>query len=150
MNQAGQVIDRELAGNGWSLRPLSGYGRIDFMVCRNWYAEIGGAPEVFVSTQPGGTTEYDLRGHLGLGFSLACSHSEESLFRHIALALEYRARGRLYSADASPAYYETISAALQFDWRLITIGAFYAVDPAKIENYRTIGVRLQVGLGARQ
>lgn len=55
-------VDSELAGNGWSLRPVAAYFRGDFLACRSASAEVGIEPEAFVPAV--GANEYGTRFHV--------------------------------------------------------------------------------------
>jgi hypothetical protein len=152
--RAMNAVDTELSENGWSLRPLGTYLRGDLLACRNVYAEAGASPEVFVPTLHGQPNELDLRWHAGVGFSFACKHSADSFFHHLVAAFEFRGRARLYAGDEAPSHHATTSAALQLDEGPVTIGAFLIVDTANptadwSSLEKTVGVRLQVGIGQR-
>jgi hypothetical protein len=142
------AVDTEMARNGWSIRPLAGYVRFDFLACRNLSTEAGASPELFVPTQPDSPREYNLRFHWRGGLSFACSNRADSWSHHLAVALEYRGRARLYSDDAPVAYYHLLSPALQYDFPQATVTAFVDLVPYGFElrhGYRTIGVRAQFG-----
>jgi len=142
-------VDAELAGNGFSLRPLTPYVRLDFLACRSIYFETGGGPEVFVATQPGTPTAYDARFFVGAGFSLACTHARDSIFHHVVLSAEYRGRLLLYAGASPTDYHDMASAGLQIDLGPVTVAGFAAMDPGlSPADYRILGVRLQYGLWA--
>ena len=152
--QVMNAVDTELAGNGWSLRPAATYLRADLLACRDLYLEAGVSPEVFVPTEPGRANEVDLGWRADFGFSFACKHRSDSPLHHLAAAFEIRGLGRLYAADAPPAHHTTTSVALQYDKGPITLGGFLIVDTVNPTSdwssvERTVGVRLQIGLGAR-
>jgi hypothetical protein len=133
-------VDTPLAQSGWSLRPLAGYFRADFLACRSLYAEIGGAPEVFI---PGsGPTGYDARFHAAGGWSFTCPN--QIVDARPKVSLEYSGRVAVPIADRPAGYEESIGAALQIDLDWATMQAFAAVDP-RHAAYQVFGLRLQVG-----
>jgi hypothetical protein len=152
--QVMNAVDTELAGNGWSLRPAEVYLRADLLACRNLYLEAGVSPQVFLPTEPGRTNEVDLGWRADFGLSFACKHRSDSFLHHLAAVLGVRGLGRLYAADEPPAHHATASVALQYDKGLVTLGGFLIVDTVDPTSdwssvERTLGVRLQIGFGAR-
>jgi len=109
--QGSNGVDTELAQNGWSLRPVSTYIRIDYFAGRSFYLELGGAPELFVPAL--GPTEYDLRFHGAVGLALSRTGQVTSWSNWFKLCLEYVGRVRLYAADEPVAYWNSLGAALQ-------------------------------------
>jgi hypothetical protein len=134
-------VDSEMVQSGWSLRPLTAYVRGDFLACRSFYLELGGAPEVFLPD--GGPTGYDARFHLAGGWSFSCAN--QPVTSRPKVSLEYRGRVGLPTSDQSARYSQSAAAALQIDFGCFTGQVFVAVDPDHAD-YQTYGFRLQVGL----
>jgi hypothetical protein len=145
--QIADGVETELAQNGWSVRPFSPYLRGDFSVCRALHAELGLAPEVFVL--PGGETEYDVRFHGELGFSLTCSRT--GIGRHVAFSAAYAGRARLHDQDQPTAYHDQLSFGVQIDIPTDhvdgVVAGFVAWEPRHAE-YTMVGVRLQLSLSS--
>jgi hypothetical protein len=142
--QVVDAVDTELAGNGWSLRPLSGYLRVDFLACRTVYFETGGAPELFVPTA--GPTEYDARYHVAFGWSFGCAH-RVTVWRP-KLVVEYRGRIRLHAADEPVAYHDSIGVGAQLDVAGGVVQVLGTTNPGRdMDDHGAITVRLQFGLG---
>lgn len=134
-------VDTELAGNGWSWRPLSAYVRADYLACRSLFVEAGAAPEVFAPTN--GSNEYDLRFHVAVGWSLACGHRAGGGPK---FSLEYKGRARMYEADAMPAYWQSIGIGVQYDVGGLVAQLLASAAPGDLaRGYWMIGLRLQLG-----
>lgn len=137
-------VDSELAGSGWSVRPLSGYLRGDFLVCRSASAEVGFEPEAFVPAV--GPNQYGTRFHAAAGVSLGCKGNLDR--RALKLAVEYRGRVTMYAAGEPPSYRDSIGVAAQIDVEWFVVQVFYRADPgAAMRDYGAIGARLQIGWG---
>nr|HEX4316759.1 hypothetical protein [Kofleriaceae bacterium] len=134
----------ELARDGWSVRPVTGYLRGDFLVCRSVHVEIGAGPEVFSPAQ--GTNEYDLRTYVAAGASLGCSNAATDYLPK--LEVEYRQRHRLYADNTGYALFQNLGVALQEDVGPFIFELFAAADPSA-QQYRQLGIRVQVGAGRR-
>jgi hypothetical protein len=145
------AVDRELAGNGYSVRPLGLYVRADALVCRNLFIEAGLSPEWFVPTD-GGSSEVDLRWHVSLGLNIACWSDPVSWLRPFAAAFEVRGRGRLYSADDPPDHHALDSLVVQYHagrrWVIDVFGSRATGVP--LDRNFALGVRVQLGLGGRR
>lgn len=135
-------VDRELASDGWSLRPLSTYFRGDFLACRSVSGELGVAPEAFVPAM--GANEYGARFHVAAGWSLGC---RGNMSPHAPkLALEYRGRVAMYAAGQSAGYRDSIGVALQLDLAWSTVQLFYRSDlGGAMAHDAAVGLRFQVG-----
>jgi hypothetical protein len=139
------AVDTELASNGWSLRPLSAYVRIDALICRSIYFELGAGPEVFVPTIPATDTEYGVRYRAALGASFACTHRRASAWHDVAALLEYRGRVKLYADDAYPDAFGALAFEVQGripGLRMLLLGLSVSTD---FQDFVTLGARLQLG-----
>jgi hypothetical protein len=136
------AVDTELAQNGWSLRPVSGYVRADFLACRALFGELGAAPELFVPVS--GPDEYDARLHVALGWSFGCI--DRVAPRRPKLTVEYRVRLRLHAGDMPILYRDSLGVGLQFDFGPLVVQVLASTDLADQPlSYGMLGVRLQFG-----
>jgi len=136
------AVDTELAQNGWSLRPVSGYVRADFLACRSFFGEAGVAPELFIPTS--GANEYDARIHAAIGWSFGC---ESRVVRSPPkFSLEYRVRLRMYAGDSGVAYHDSLGFGLQFDGGGLVVQVLASTDVSDHWlSYGMLGLRLQFG-----
>ncbi|HEX8110918.1 MAG TPA: hypothetical protein VF516_24465 [Kofleriaceae bacterium] len=136
------AVETELAQNGWSLRPLSGYVRADFLACRSFFGEAGAAPELFVPS--GGSTEYDARFHVALGWSFGCEH--RLVDHRPKFSVEYRVRLRLYQGDAGVSYSDSLGLGLQFDCGALVMQVLASTNLSEQPlSYGILGLRVQLG-----
>ena len=136
-------VDSELEQSGWSLRPVAGYLRADFLACRSIYVELGGAPEVFI---PGtGPTEYDARFHVATGWSFTCPH--RMVPYRPKVSLEYRGRVGLPTSEQAISYRGSLGGALQVDVDSYAVQLFASFDPGHAD-YQMVGIRIQKGFFA--
>lgn len=136
------AVDTELAQNGWSLRPVSGYVRADFLACRSFFAELGAAPELFVPAS--GPDEYDARFHGAFGWSFGCANRVAS--HRPKLSVEYRGRVRLHAGDLPIRYRDSLGVGLQFDCGPLVVQFLASTDLIEQPlSYGMLGVRLQLG-----
>jgi hypothetical protein len=136
------AVDTELADNGWSLRPISGYLRGDFLACGSRYVEVGATPEMFVPTV--GPNQYDLRFRVAGGWSWGCGNTATG-FRP-KLSLEYRGRVRLHADDEPVAYWDSIGIGLQFDLGPVVLEPLATTVLAHhFGQYGMLALRFQLG-----
>jgi hypothetical protein len=136
-------VDRELAANGWSIRPLAAYLRGDFLACRSASFELGIEPEAFAPMN--GATELGTRFHVAAGLSSGC-HVVRPYYPK--LALEYRGRVMMYAHDETTNFRDSIAAAIQIDLSWFVVSAFYQSDLGSVMAHAgAIGLRLQIGAG---
>jgi hypothetical protein len=134
------ATDTELVDSGWSVRPLSGYFRADFLACRSAYAELGGSPELFAPSSGG--MEYNVRLHVAGGWSFGCANKISRY--HPKLTVEYRDRFRLSSTTQPLDYEQVAGIGLQSDVFGFAAQAYFTVNPVHM-SYQTYGIRLQWG-----
>ncbi|HEX3476943.1 MAG TPA: hypothetical protein VHT91_18090 [Kofleriaceae bacterium] len=136
------AVDTELAQNGWSLRPVSGYVRADFLACRSFFGELGAAPELFVPAS--GPDEYDARFHVAFGWSFGCV--DRIVPRRPKLSVEYRGRVRLHADDLPIRYRDSLGVGLQVDFGPLVVQILASTDLVEQPlSYGMLGVRLQLG-----
>lgn len=135
--------DTELAANGWSIRPVTPYLRVDFAACRSEYVELGFAPEFFERIKA--SPEYDVRFHGAAGFSFARCHHADSIGHHLGLQLEYRGRQTLYSSMGDSSYHGTVGAALQWQHGPAVFQLVFSADPGQLEAAWQWLLRIQLG-----
>jgi hypothetical protein len=136
------AVDTELAQNGWSLRPVSGYIRADFLACRSFFADLGAAPELFVPAS--GPNEYEARFHVAFGWSFGCV--DRVVPRRPKLSVEYRGRVRLHVNDLPIWYRDSLGIGLQVDFGPLVAQVLASTDLIEQPlSYGMLGVRLQLG-----
>jgi len=133
-------VDTELANNGWDFRP-SGWIRLDFLACRNIYAELGGGPELFAPAN--GPNVVALRYRAAAGFDIGCDGRDSSQFWRPGFIVEYRGRGVVHEGAADPHYDGMLSGGLQLVMGPVTVGLTYGVQDTV--DRHVIGIRLQSG-----
>jgi hypothetical protein len=150
--QVVEGVDTELAESGYSIRPLGGYFRADAFACRNLYVAGGVAPELFVPADEMEPSQVALRWNVALGLSPVCSSYRESGWQPLAVAVEYRGRGRLYASGQPPDYHDQLAAVVQYDViGQLAFSLYYAIDPgASWLRNGAFGARVQLGIEGRQ
>ncbi len=140
--------DSELAGNGFSLRPLSWHIRVDIPACRSYHFEAGLGSEVFRSTEDSSLPlDIGLRWHASLGLSPACAHQRNVFFNDLTMAFQYRGRAIVYREPLAPTSNHNLSLILQYQANSVAFAIYGGADPASIADYLMMGFRMQIRLG---